>query len=1140
MNSHRPLAGLRLLLLAPASILLASPMLWAQRAAPDAATLAKYDLNKNGQLDPSELTAMEADQAKAAAAVASEPASGKEVVELSPFQVNASDDRGYYASNTLSGTRINSKLEDLASSISVVTKQQMEDFALLDINDIFLYEASTEGTGNYTDAVVDRNGVVTDNVAGNPNNANRVRGIGPANQARGNFQTSGRVPLDPINVDAVEVSRGPNSNLFGLGNGAGTVNTIPSQANLNRERTSLELRFDNLGSSRVALDLNRPILKDRLAIRGSFLHQEDEFVRQPSFSRTNRYNGMVTFRPFKNTTLRGSFERYENYARRPNAILPRDGISYWKANGSPTWNAATWTVTRNGVDTVVPFNSNQGNESAALGAGLQSGGTGLYARPSMFVDRYGQIGLWMVGRRSGINTATPPIPTPDFQTGNERFVESAPAPRVGPLASTVSSITDKSIYDWTETNIAATNWNEDRVNNYTVELEQIFLNTPRNVLALQLGWNREDAKRYSRSFVGTSGESPMLVFVDVTRILPDGNTNPFFLRPYVNALEPTIRRDPLLRDIHRAQLAYQLKLSQEKSWLRWLGDHSFSGYAENKDTVNASYRFRDVIVDNHPWIPAGAQRANSVTAARVYYRFYLGDNQGQNIEYGSPAWEKPSGTHNFRWYNGTQWVNESAQLGEAYIPGTQRFANVIKTFGVITQNSVLDGRLVTTFGFREDSNFNRNFAPTGIMADGITPDYSTDDTSPNDWFRRDGKTKTTSFVAKPFRNWRSLDSRIERLGGLASIGAQFVRSLSFHYGTSDSFIPERTAQNLNLRLLPNPTSETEERGFSFAISDKLVVRFNMYETNQIDSRTGDAGTIATRAGRIDFAFGGNNDQFNLQRQATAWITVDNPGITPDALAIKVAEVMGVTPNQLALMNAYPIAETSDVASKGKELEIYYNPTRDWTMRINVAEQETVEQNVTPGIQDYIDARRPIWEKVIDTRNGGTSWFTTRYGSAGTAADFLASAVQAPYKLLRATEGKTKPQIRQWRVNAFSSIALKGVPVLRENKFVRNLSLSGAVRWEDKGALGYYAYANDPNAYDPNRPVYDSDHFYVDLGASYRTRLFNQKVGMRVQLNVRNALESGRLQAVGALPNGQPHTYRIVDPRLFILTASFDL
>ena len=104
----------------------------------------------------------------------------EDVVSLSPFEV-VSDTKGYYAANTMSGTRFNAKLEDLASSISVVTKEQMSDFAMLDINDIFAYTGNTEGTRTYTDTVIDRNGSVSDNVQLNPQGANRIRGINSAN-----------------------------------------------------------------------------------------------------------------------------------------------------------------------------------------------------------------------------------------------------------------------------------------------------------------------------------------------------------------------------------------------------------------------------------------------------------------------------------------------------------------------------------------------------------------------------------------------------------------------------------------------------------------------------------------------------------------------------------------------------------------------------------------------------------------------------------------------------------------------------------------------------------------------------------------------------------------------------------------------
>jgi hypothetical protein len=951
--------------------------------------------------------------------------------------------------------------------------------------------------------------------------------------------------MDPINTDAVEISRGPNSNIFGLGNASGTVNILPAQANVTRGSTVLAFRGDSYGGTRASIDVNRPIIEGKLGVRGSYVHQEDEFERKPSFSRTNRYNAMVTYKPFRNTAIRGSFERYENYARRPNSILPRDAVTYWQQQGSPTWDPSTWTVTRNGVRTVVPYNSNAATETTAFGPGLQSGGTGLYARPSIFIDR-GSVDLWMIGRITGIPAVSAtnpnPIPTPDFQpaSGNQRFVETAPAPRVGPLAPTVTSITDKSIYDWTETNIAAANWSEDKVNTFSVELEQFVFSTPRHVLAGQVGWFREDAKRYNRQSIGQGSDSPMVVYVDVNEKLLDGRTNPYFLRPYINALEPTVSRQPILRDIYRGQLAYKLNFAQDDRWTRWLGDHAISGYYEYKDTSRANYRFRDVIIDDHAWLPPGGNRAAGTTAARSYYRYYLGDNQGQNIEYGSPAWTSLAGTHALTWFNaGTnQWVNESATIGEAYYNAAnpQRSGNVIKTRGFVTQNHLLGGRIVSTFGLRKDQNFNRNAASTALAPDGINADFASDDAWPNDWFRRDGTTKSKGVVVKPLRGWSYIDRRANEGSGFARLSAGFFRSLSFHYNEADSFIPATIAQNLKTELLPNPTGEGKDYGVSFNIADKFIVRFNQYENLQVKSRTGDAGIIATRAGRIDFAYAGNNDQFNLQRQATAWVTSANPAWTPAQVAAEVARTMGFPEDQLERMNANPVAETSDVVSKGRELELSFNPTRFWTARVTVGNQKVIEQNVTPAIQEYIDDRMPIWTQVVDL-SSGQPWFTTRYGSAGTPLDFLNSAVLGPYKLLRANEGKSRPQIRQWRVNAFTSYQLAAIT---EYKHLKRVAVTGALRWEDKASIGYYTFDDDPTAYDPDRRIYDSANTYVDFGASYSTRILNDKVGLRVQLNVRNAFEDGRLQPVGALPNGVPYSFRIIDPRLFILTATFTL
>jgi outer membrane receptor for ferric coprogen and ferric-rhodotorulic acid len=206
----------------------------------DAADPKSYDLNNDGRIDAKDEAAARANESKGSSGA--EDTAGSGTVTLSPFEVTESN-TGYLATNTMSGTRLNTKLEDLGSSISVVTKQQMMDFAMLDINDVFAYEAGAESADTYTDFEVNRKGYITDKVMTDRQSSNRLRGIGSANVSRSGFATSGRVPVDPIDIDAIEISRGPNSNLFGLGEGSGTVNMVAASANLNRAITTTQVRF---------------------------------------------------------------------------------------------------------------------------------------------------------------------------------------------------------------------------------------------------------------------------------------------------------------------------------------------------------------------------------------------------------------------------------------------------------------------------------------------------------------------------------------------------------------------------------------------------------------------------------------------------------------------------------------------------------------------------------------------------------------------------------------------------------------------------------------------------------------------------------------------------------------------------------
>src|SRR5690606_36994551 len=108
---------------------------------------------------------------------------------------------------------------------------------------------------------------------------------------------------DTYNIESVEISRGPNSNIFGLGPGSGTVNLVPISANATREITSFSTRVDSFGGFRGSLDLNRPLIADKLALRYAAAYEDKGFQLEPSREEIRRMHGAVFYRPFKRTTI---------------------------------------------------------------------------------------------------------------------------------------------------------------------------------------------------------------------------------------------------------------------------------------------------------------------------------------------------------------------------------------------------------------------------------------------------------------------------------------------------------------------------------------------------------------------------------------------------------------------------------------------------------------------------------------------------------------------------------------------------------------------------------------------------------------------------------------------------------------------
>ena len=156
----------------------------------------------------------------------------EEVFELSPFEVNADSEEGYKATTTLAGTRIRTELRDLSSSISVVTKDFLQDTGAKNTEDLLVYTTNTEvgGLNGNFGGMGNANAISETANLLKPSSNTRVRGLDSADNTRDYFQSD--IPWDGYIVDRVDLQRGPNSILFGVGSPAGIVNSSLSSASL--------------------------------------------------------------------------------------------------------------------------------------------------------------------------------------------------------------------------------------------------------------------------------------------------------------------------------------------------------------------------------------------------------------------------------------------------------------------------------------------------------------------------------------------------------------------------------------------------------------------------------------------------------------------------------------------------------------------------------------------------------------------------------------------------------------------------------------------------------------------------------------------------------------------------------------------
>jgi outer membrane receptor protein involved in Fe transport len=1077
-----------------------------------------------------------------------------DVVVLSPFEVSTERDQGYYAENTLAGSRLRSNIGDLAASISVVTKQQMTDTASIDMNDVFLYEANTEGTGNFTDFNVDTRGALQDRNAGfqggapslpfGPSTSNRVRGLGSADRLRDFYPSNARIPFDIYNTDSVEINRGPNSLLFGLGSAAGIVNQSAAKADPSRRFGEVNARIGNNSSWRASFTYNLPLIQDKLAIYIGALRDERGFEREPSYDETDRYYGALTFRPFQKTTIRASFERYENRNRRPNYISPRDFVSPWIAAGRPSFDAAARTLTVNGAvvldDLGNPrvFNPAVGDDVTALqdlsGSTVQFFGNN---RPVLAIDD-GVIDNFTMTRTSSTPNVAG-VPAAFNVNGLFNTTRSqGPVTRMNQIAGLPAGITfgqpgvtDKSIYDWESINIISGNFGDEKADIFNVELEQEILPN----LHLQLGWYREDFRQNQSYFI--SQQTGVTLYVDTTAVLVDGTPNPNFGRPFIEVTQPDRFEQPEDNQTYRATLAYELDLTKHDNALKWLGRHTIMGLLQRNEIDREQLRYRPYISSNHIFNPVVADvwAGNTFQNAQER-RFFLGGTDGL-VTHDPGLFPNGEITKTLRWLNPitNAWEETPVQESEALHFVSSRSVQEIDSKAVSLQSFLFQDRLVTTIGFREDES-------TAASTAGLTrlPNGLTDLTNLNNFNAPQevsGDTHSYGAVLRPFKGWSAIESAAD--GG--NFFADLFRNMSFTYNESTNFSAAPVQTDFEGNFLPLPTGDGKDYGVAIALFDnKLVARLNFFEASGSNARNALAGQILSRTQTIDDTI------------FRGWAQQAVTGLPPDqgaasAVSPEVLAILQLPPN-LASQPAgvffnTPVGSTSTVESEGMEFQLTYNPTRNWTMKVTAGQQETTFAAIAPELDAWLAQRLPLWESV--TAPGitpfwqitGTELPNVGIGATQTVADWFFTNVQAVANTAKRNEGKATQGQREWRWNFITNYQFT------EGRF-ENLSVGLGLRWEGEAIAGYEGSAPDPDgiirSLDVDKPLFDDSQFHVDFWIAYlfkTTPWLGDKVSTKLQFNVRDATESGGLEPVAFNPDGTAFAYRIKDPRQFFLSAT---
>lgn len=552
-------------------------------------------------------------------------ASDADVVVLDPFTVTT-EYEGYKAVDTLAGGRVRTELKDTPAALSVVTSKFMQDLGVTNAESLLVYTNNTEIaglSGNFSGLSSRGTGVALAGGAENnrltkPGEVNRSRGLTAMDNTRNYFATE--IPWDGYNISRIDISRGPNSFLFGVGSPSGISNASTNEA-MFADKGSVEVHLGSFGSTRESLDVNQVLIPSQLAIRVDLVNDDKRYQQDPAFNHSKRAYGALRFDPkfLKSdsayTKIQASFEHGDVKSNSPRMLPPVDYVTgYLNDSAASPVGYDPWQYTMDTNISADPRSSLWAG-SGSVGNQYQWGnGPQLYwdAKTGAMLFAGAASSTSPTGNGFGATSNTYNVHTVGY-SGYAKAVNylwrqahgnnEDDAPFKGAYRGTVKyydeTLADPSVFDFYNNLIDGDNKREwQRWNAYNLNLIQSLFDER---LVLQAVMSREE---YHRGDEGILSSRTPTIMLDLNSYklnanpswLPGAETNPNVGRPLVFGDQGSRNTSDITRENYQVTTVYNLNFERDFSssglWAKILGRHEFTGLASRNERHEDSRNYR--------------------------------------------------------------------------------------------------------------------------------------------------------------------------------------------------------------------------------------------------------------------------------------------------------------------------------------------------------------------------------------------------------------------------------------------------------------------------------------------------------------------------------------------------------------------